>query len=207
MPSSADEDAMTKLDTKALKLTDTQLVMLSAAAQRDDRLVVLPGTLKGGAAKASLGKLLTLALIEERPVRRDEPHWRTEEEGGLIGLAITTAGLKAIGVEDEPTTAHENGTAAASESGGVAESPTAASPRAGSKQALVLALLSRSEGASLDELVAATGWLPHTTRAALTGLRQKGHPLVRTKGEVGSVYRIRSDTTPADLSGTDPTVA
>ena len=45
------------------------------------------------------------------------------------------------------------------------------------KQALILGLLQRPEGASLADLVAATGWLPHTTRAALTRLRQAGHVL------------------------------
>jgi DNA-binding MarR family transcriptional regulator len=69
------------------------------------------------------------------------------------------------------------------------ESPPA--PRDGSKQALVIALLRRGEGASLGELAAATGWLPHTTRAALTGLRKKGHALTREKREDGtSIYRI-----------------
>lgn len=44
--------------------------------------------------------------------------------------------------------------------------------RPASRQTLVIDLLARKEGASLDEMIAATGWLPHTTRAALTGLRQ-----------------------------------
>ena len=52
--------------------------------------------------------------------------------------------------------------------------PASATPRAESKIALVTRLLERSDGASLDELVVATGWLPHTTRAALTGLKKKG---------------------------------
>jgi len=71
-----------------------------------------------------------------------------------------------------------------------AEAP-AASPRT-SKSATVLALLARGEGASLDELVAATGWLPHTTRAALTGLGKKGHAIVREKREGVTRYVIRS---------------
>jgi len=65
-------------------------------------------------------------------------------------------------------------------------------PRAGSKQALVIQLLSRPEGASLNNLVQATGWLPHTVRAALTGLRQRGFEIERLAGEDGrSVYRLR----------------
>jgi hypothetical protein len=58
------------------------------------------------------------------------------------------------------------------------------------KQALIMALLQRPEGASLADLVAATGWLPHTTRAALTRLRQAGHVLDKITSEAGAVYRI-----------------
>ena len=63
----------------------------------------------------------------------------------------------------------------------------------GTKQARVIALLERDTGATLDELIAATGWLPHTTRAALTGLRQKGFVLYKSKRQDGTtVYRISS---------------
>ncbi len=58
------------------------------------------------------------------------------------------------------------------------------------KSALVLSLLRRDEGATLTELVAATGWQPHTTRAALTGLRKKGHVLEKTKRDEVTCYRI-----------------
>ena len=59
------------------------------------------------------------------------------------------------------------------------------------KQALVLGLLQRKQGASLAELVAATSWLPHTTRAALTRLRQGGHDLHKEKRDTGeTAYRI-----------------
>lgn len=54
----------------------------------------------------------------------------------------------------------------------------------------VLALLQRPNGATLDELVAATGWLPHSTRAALTGLKKKGHAIARTKAGGISRYAI-----------------
>jgi hypothetical protein len=59
-----------------------------------------------------------------------------------------------------------------------APTATAATP---SKISLVLDLLRRDQGASLDEMVEATGWLPHTTRAALTGLRKKGHVIAKQK--------------------------
>jgi hypothetical protein len=62
--------------------------------------------------------------------------------------------------------------------------------RGSTKQAIVIGLLQRQKGASLADLVAATGWLPHTTRAALTRLRQAGHVLDETTGVDGAVYRI-----------------
>ncbi|MEO5586916.1 MAG: recombinase family protein, partial [Novosphingobium sp.] len=61
----------------------------------------------------------------------------------------------------------------------VAETPAATPVRGPSKIDQVLALLRREEGATLAELMETTGWLPHTTRAALTGLRKKGHVLAK----------------------------
>jgi hypothetical protein len=81
------------------------------------------------------------------------------------------------------------------ESGVVAESEAATTPlppKRDSKISKVIALLEREEGATLEELVKATGWLPHTTRAALTGLKKKGHTIERSKrGEI-SCYCIRA---------------
>ena len=65
--------------------------------------------------------------------------------------------------------------------------------RGETKQTRVITLLGRDSGASLSELIAATGWLPHTTRAALTGLRHKGFVLDRDKRVDGTTtYRISS---------------
>lgn len=58
------------------------------------------------------------------------------------------------------------------------------------KIAQVLALLSRDEGATLTEIVGATSWQPHTTRAALTGLRKKGHEIEKLKRDDLTCYRI-----------------
>ena len=64
-------------------------------------------------------------------------------------------------------------------------------PRVGSKLAQVTALLNRPDGANLDEMVSATGWLPHTMRAALTGLRKRGYRIERQRSDEGkSIYRI-----------------
>ena len=67
-------------------------------------------------------------------------------------------------------------------------------PRSGSKLAIVLGLLEAPEGASLTRLIEVTGWLPHTTRAALTGLRKRGFAVSREKADgadgAESVYRV-----------------
>ncbi len=49
----------------------------------------------------------------------------------------------------------------------------------------ILDLLRRPTGASISELTQATGWLPHSVRAALTGLRKKGREVVRSKDNQG----------------------
>ncbi|NCP19203.1 MAG: DUF3489 domain-containing protein [Erythrobacter sp.] len=66
---------------------------------------------------------------------------------------------------------------------------TAAKPRE-TKIGKVVALLKRNDGATLDEMVEATGWLPHTTRAALTGLKTKGYTIERDKRGETTCYRI-----------------
>ena len=54
-------------------------------------------------------------------------------------------------------------------------------PAKPTKTATILKLLRRPKGASIAELQKATGWKPHSVRAALTGLRKKGHKIERTK--------------------------
>jgi hypothetical protein len=77
--------------------------------------------------------------------------------------------------------------------GASAAEPDQSLPRPETKQALIMSLLAREAGASLDELVSATRWLPHTTRAALTRLRQSGYVIVRSKDEAGRTrYRIEA---------------
>src|SRR5688572_34723 len=82
-----------------MSLTYTQLVLLSAASQREDHLVTLPPNLRGGVARKVVEKLLSFALLKEISVKRDQPVWRTDEDERPVGLRITRAGLKALGVE------------------------------------------------------------------------------------------------------------
>ena len=69
--------------------------------------------------------------------------------------------------------------------------PALTEPRV-NKSDLVIGLLQRPGGATLDEMIAATGWLPHTTRAALTGLKKKGHQATSEKTDGVRRYRIES---------------
>lgn len=69
--------------------------------------------------------------------------------------------------------------------------PSAAlTPKPPTKSAIILELLQRDGGATLGELVAATDWLPHTTRAALTGVKRKGHALTSEKVDGVRSYHI-----------------
>jgi hypothetical protein len=178
------------------KLNDTQLVILSSASQREDGLALLPEGMRAAATKAAVAKLTKLGFLKQVRVKRDQPHWSTDEEGKRSGLKITKAGSAAIRVEDdsngeeEPAPEPKPRGKKAAEQGKEAQAQ-AGEPRGGSKRAQIIAMMQRKTGASLDEMVETTGWLPHTTRAALTGLRHKGHALAKSKNEAGTtVYRI-----------------
>jgi DNA-binding MarR family transcriptional regulator len=69
---------------------------------------------------------------------------------------------------------------------------SATPPKRHSKISQVLALLRRERGATIAELVEATGWQPHTTRATLTGLRKKGHPVTKTSRDDATCYHVAS---------------
>lgn len=68
--------------------------------------------------------------------------------------------------------------------------PPAKPAKAASKTSLVVDMLRRPEGATLEQMVAATGWLPHTTRAVLTGLKKKGHIVTSEKDDSVRTYRV-----------------
>lgn len=74
-----------------------------------------------------------------------------------------------------------------------APSPSSQLPTSVSKTTTILTLLRRDDGATLEEMIAATGWLPHTTRAVLTGLRRKGHVIERGKRDDVTTWRITGE--------------
>ena len=126
---------------------------------------------------------------------------------GLTGEAVRAAAPSLLDGRLDPTTWREQLTAKPTTSHqpppSEGEAPTSPGergkqrhivriPRQGSKQALVVSLLGREQGATLDELVAATGWLPHTTRAALTDLRRRGYSLHKgARDDGGKAYSIQ----------------
>lgn len=65
--------------------------------------------------------------------------------------------------------------------------------RVGSKGAALLSLLQRPEGASLDEMIERTGWQGHTVRAAMTGLRKKGHVISKRTSGNSTVWLIAAE--------------
>jgi hypothetical protein len=100
----------------SIKFTDTQLVPMSAAAQREDRCLVASRTLKGGAAQKVASKLISAGFAKEVKAKSSDPIWRRDEESGAsYALKLTAAGAKAIAVDDAvtPDDAGEGGDALA----------------------------------------------------------------------------------------------
>ena len=210
------------------KLSDTQAIILSAAAQRGDGAVLpLPETLKikGGAVDKVLGSLKAKGLIAHQGTPRgDDPP----------PLRITRAGLQAIGVETEDApegatpgdtgaTAADSRAQASDAAAATTEADSAAAPakrkakakagkpgpgdkptpRTGTKQAQMIELLKRPEGATVEQIAAATGWQHHTIRGAISGalkrklgltveatrIREVGPNKTGAKGS-STVYRI-----------------
>jgi len=171
------------------KLTDTQRIILSAASQRTDRLALpLPRSLKGGAAHKVVNALIDKGLLKEVKANRKlgDPVWRESDEGNGLTLIITDTGFAAIGIEVEP----QKTKAQKSEPKPAA---TERRTREGTKQALVIEMLRRPEGASIAEIVEATNWLSHTARGVLAGSLKKklGLAVESRKDEIrGRIYRL-----------------
>ena len=195
------------------RLSDTQAIILSAAAQRPDRnLLPLPGSLRGGAAAKVVGALLSRGLIREQVTdsvaKADAAMntiWRNEADGRGVLLLVTAAGLEAIGIEPaDATSAPEVADDAPVEAAPVkrsrrkkasptdADAASAPKTRDGTKQAQVIAMLRSKQGATIAQIVEATEWRSHTVRGFFAGALKKKLGLAVTSEKVGDerVYRL-----------------
>lgn len=150
-----------------MKLTDTQTLILNTAIQSSDgRLSWFPDNLKGGARDKVLGSLLRQGLIQID----GESHRVTDLAYEALGLAVPQASIE----------------------------PIKAAPRTreNTKQAQIIAMLQRPEGATISQIVQVTGWQPHTVRGTFAGTLKKklGLLIVSEKdSQANRVYRIAYD--------------
>ncbi len=184
--------------TKA-RFTDAQGIILAEAAQRNDGSL-LPLTnidLSADKHTDAVGSLEKRGFAEMFDVTNEAKRWRICNDV-MAGLRITAKGLAANGIEDAPTPNPATDIVLDAHPDGEGEAPNADTqlevlpvyPYKPSKQMIVVELLSSAGGATIDELIAATDWLPHTTRAMLTGLKKKGHTLHSTKAAGVRRYSI-----------------
>jgi hypothetical protein len=209
-----------------MKLSDTQLMILSSASQRTDHAAVLPANLKGSAASKVVSKLLNEKLLQELRAKDDMPVWRRGDDSRPSSLRITKAGLKAIEAEDvaeasdniaaadpaevavpdmsaqaksseRPSRAKRSG---AKKTAAVSAKATKASSdriKRDSKQDKIVALLRRPEGADLDVLVKETGWQKHSVRGFLAGTVRKKLKLPLLSEKIDGVRTYRIGTAKA----------
>ena len=144
-------------------LTETQHTVLTTAADRDDGSILpLPAHIRGGAVTKVLNALLAAGLISEAP--------HTISSAGLAAIGRTPAeevpeaGPEAPSPETEATQPEQEATT---------PEPPARKTREGSKQALLIEMLKRPEGATADQIAEATGWQKHTVRGAIAGALKK----------------------------------
>ena len=127
------------------KISDIQAIILSAAAQREDRIALpLPESLRGGAAAKVIGAMLAKGFLEEvdADMRKGEPVWRETSDGHGVTL---------------------------------------------------VAMLRAPDGATIEEIMAVTGWQSHTVRGAMAGALKKKLGLEVTSEKVenrGRVYKL-----------------
>ena len=191
-----------------MALSDSQLVVLTAACQRADRAVYpLTAKLPGGAATKVLGALLRQELIKEVQAKREDTVWREDKKRGRLTLRATPAAFKALGIDPAETPAEDEGST--EETGAEADTSARGArkkdevkdkandktprTRANSKQAKLIEMLKRREGATIEEIVKAFDWQAHTVRGAIAGALKKklGLNVISEKEDGrGRVYRI-----------------
>lgn len=198
--------------TTTIKLSELQLILLNSAAKRETRMVLPPprkAPLKAPATTSALKALLKRGLVEEIGITKDAPAWHTDDAGDRIGLAITPAGLRAIGRDDtvertkdaaaaEVPKRRRNGASTPKDSKPARGSRTDSTPKASreTKSDAVFGLLRRKGGVTIAEMMEATGWQAHSVRGFLSGTVRKQANVISEKPE-GGERRYRIDGAPA----------
>lgn len=182
------------IKSNGTKLSETQTLILSAGAQRPGNLALpLPKALVGAAAKMTVTKMIERGWLQEveANLRNSEPLWRETGDGHGTTLIVTDAGLLAIGIEPVVVKAVVAVRKHAAED--PAPAPKVPVIREGTKQAALIAMLRAPDGATIEEIMAATGWLAHTARGAMSGALKKklGLEVSSEKDDArGRVYRL-----------------
>ena len=166
-----------------IPLSATQAVILSAACARESAMVFpVTASLKGGAVGNVCKSLLKRGLIEEIAASDLNTVWRHDEERGPVTLRATPLAYSTLGITNNP---------APEASLHLIAEP--ARRRAGTKQDTLIAMLRTPEGANIEEIVAATGWLSHTVRGSMSGALKKKLGLTITSERIdgrGRVYWV-----------------
>lgn len=194
-------------------LTQTEKRHLVQAAERADGLLILPEHLKPATRERVLSKFIQAGLVTRHETDDGATHRLTTAGYRVTGrkpprgakrsaaasrlpasgpaslssppTAATTTDVSASGI----STTRLEASALSADAAIKVRANVAAAPV--TKRTLFLGLLTRETGASLAEIVTSTGWLPHTSRAALSRLRSTGQPLAKTTRTDGcTAYRL-----------------
>ena len=167
-----------------IQLSDPQAIILSVACAREDGAVFpVTASLKGGAVGNVCKSLLKKGLIEEIAATDLNTVWRHDEELGPITLRSTTLAYSVLGITSEPN-----------DNAPIDRASVPVQHRNGTKQAKLIEMLRAEGGATIEDIMVATGWQSHTVRGAMSGALKKklGYKVISEKVEDrGRVYAIR----------------
>ncbi|MFA7584708.1 MAG: DUF3489 domain-containing protein [Novosphingobium sp.] len=195
-----------------VKLNDLQRILLSSASNREDgSLLPMPDSVATDTDRTTTA--ITSLVRRKLAIRSNDHVFITDAGRTAIGTAdtgilekgeacITPPGTTGAGASEIPEQCDDMDAPSAcitppldipavlSTASTSIEVPIPVAARPGSKIALLADLLSREDGATLDVMTSATGWQPHTVRAALSGLRKKGHAIASDKVDGTRIWRI-----------------